>query len=215
VTTLPEFITFTGADDSTSIHAMRELAAQYPIEWGILFSPTRRGQPRYPSTQFLERLLADPPGALSAHLCGGYSGDLMRTGSTVLDDDLVGRFRRAQINTTDPHVDAGAIQAWAHALCLAPILQCRERFPFDPRVEWLFDASGGRGIEPTGWPEPLDYLHGYAGGLNPDNVVRATHVIGARAKRYWIDMETGVRNEHDGFDLERCRRVCEAVYRSS
>jgi hypothetical protein len=37
-------------------------------------------------------------------------------------------------------------------------------------------------------------------------------IIGSRASRYWIDMESGVRDDQDKFSLAKCRAVCEAVY---
>jgi hypothetical protein len=37
-------------------------------------------------------------------------------------------------------------------------------------------------------------------------------VISQRAARYWIDMESGVRDDQDRFSIEKCRAVCEAVY---
>lgn len=83
--TLPTFITFTGADDETDIAKMLELSELYPIEWGILFSPTRRGSPRYPSIDWVTELRVNGPARLSAHLCGGYSRDVLDRGHTEID----------------------------------------------------------------------------------------------------------------------------------
>lgn len=212
----PAFITFTGADDATDIGGMVELASHYPIEWGILFSPKRQGQGRYPSMEFVDRLTA--PGIdlrLAAHLCGGYSRSLIDEGSTGLEHLLSSNFDRAQVNTSNPTVDPGSILEWADSLGINPILQCRSSFPKtdSTTVGWLFDASGGRGIQPSAWPEPIpDTLCGYAGGIGPDNAGTVVSAIGKMASRYWIDMEARVRDQHDRFDLERCRAVCEAVY---
>lgn len=74
---LPQFITFTGADRADLVPEMRELAKDYPIEWGILFSPARQGKsPRYPAGIDLFRI-ADGQLRLSAHLCGGHSRRVM------------------------------------------------------------------------------------------------------------------------------------------
>lgn len=216
----PQFITFTGADDQTSVEGMAELSAIYPIEWGILLSPKRVGTPRYPKERFLVRLIAhEPLLRLSAHLCGDYAREVINEGE--LDSDfmceVIGEcFLRAQINTAEPNVNTEHVREWAEDMSVAPILQTRGEFPTDINVQWLFDASGGRGITPPAWPvcaEPWQ-LRGYAGGLRPENVGAAVDQIGKTAFQYWIDMETGVRDENDRFDLARCRAVCEAVYGS-
>lgn len=214
----PNFITFTGADDSAHIDGMIALANLYPIEWGILFSPSRQGfEPRYPSHSFITKLInwyGDL--RLSAHLCGAHSRDLLAKSSTVVDH-LLHHFARVQVNTPHQGIDTAALNAWAKELDtdLQPILQCRGSFPHDDNVQWLFDASGGRGIAPEAWPAGgwnQDALRGYAGGLNPENVAAAVAAIGANDDNYWIDMETGVRDENNRFSLAKCRAVCEAVY---
>ena len=216
MTALPNFITFTGADEASDIAGMLELAALYPIEWGILFSPARQGnQPRYPSYNFIYRLFHRRL-CLSAHLCGGHSESLLANSETLVDS-MLGEFFRVQVNTTLRGIDTTKLLEWAEAIDpdLQPILQCRGAFPDEADVQWLFDASGGRGIAPAAWPEPgedIDAVRGYAGGLNPDNVAAAVAVIGAKDDNYWLDMETGVRDENDRFSLAKCRAVCEAVY---
>ena len=80
----------------------------------------------------------------------------------------------------------------------------------------LFDASGGHGLTPATWPEPLDDLPcGYAGGLGPDNLDhelrRLETVVGDR--NVWIDMQSAVRTENR-LDLAKARRCLEvsAIY---
>lgn len=46
----PEFVTFTGIDDRTDLTAADELARQYPIEWGVLFTQSNRDA-RFPCAQ--------------------------------------------------------------------------------------------------------------------------------------------------------------------
>lgn len=217
----PRFITFTGADDHTSIAGMCELAAQYPIEWGLLFSPKHQGNGRYPSLAFIAKLTSEKSAMnFAAHVCGGHSRDAAAGGKTAIDPYLHDRFNRIQINIRDglDMMSTGLLARWARSQQAAPILQCRGPFPTDGRFSWLFDQSGGRGQEPGGWPEPASTWHaqatlkGYAGGLNPLNVRQHVETIGAKDERYWIDMESGVRDERDRFDLARCRAVCEAVY---
>ena len=213
---LPSFITFTGADDETSIDDMDQLALDYPVEFGILFSPKRQGSGRYPSLGWVRMLLKDLRGSiiLSAHLCGDDARAVIQSGKSQHDALLCGYFARAQINTAYRDVDHSIINAWAaYAVELDPILQCREGFPSVRGIGFLFDASGGRGIPSAWWPRaPSGQFVGYAGGLNPSNVAAAVAEIGTLATDYWIDMETGVRDEHDRFSIEKCRAVCEAVY---
>ena len=72
----------------------------------------------------------------------------------------------------------------------------------------LFDPSGGRGIEPFRWPStPLGVRMGFAGGINPHNVLGVLDDIGLRPDPFWIDMESGVRSGRDFFDLGLCREV--------
>lgn len=213
----PAFITFTGADGRTSVSGMRALAAQYPIEWGLLFSPKRQGQGRYPPLDWIKEVVAREPLRFAAHLCGEDARDVIGLGYGRHDELLHDHFDRAQINTT-AHVSPYDMDVWARVLALRPILQCRGPFPQDSRyVDWLFDKSGGRGIVQTIWPQPpLQQFCGYAGGLNPGNVQEAVAamVAGSTNAEYWIDMESGVRDEHDRFSLDKCRAVCEAVYGS-
>lgn len=211
----PEFITFTGVDDHTSIDDMHRLSSAYPIEWGVLFSPKHQGEGRYPTMRFILTLLSKRSTDLnlSAHLCGGDARDVIELGESRRDKLIYDHFQRAQINTTDPEVKHSLIANWAHHMKVKAILQCRADFPdISGDVEFLFDASGGRGLAPKAWPHGMPRRCGYAGGLNPDNVAAAVADIGTKAVAYWIDMETGVRDERDRFSIEKCQAVCEAVY---
>lgn len=216
---LPQFITFTGADDHTNPADMRRLAEDHPVEFGILFSPKRIGQPRYPSAAWVSRLLEEFPHPLSAHICGAHSRDLLHTGQVpeLMPFLASGRFQRVQINTAEPHLHEHlpALAAWGKSLGVTVILQTRDArtFPAYDQVNWLFDQSGGAGVQPASWPtEPTDRLVGYAGGLNLANVSGAVASIGANASRTWIDLETGARDAEDRFSLPLCRQICEEVY---
>jgi hypothetical protein len=213
----PEFITFTGVDDDTDPAGLVLLADDYPVEFGLLFSPKRQGiEPRYPKLTTIEWLVEELPLRWAAHLCGADARNVVEEGFSQ-HDALLTLFHRAQINTSDPNVRPSQIADWAARRNLRAILQCRDGFPRWTAVDALFDASGGRGIAPKGWPlAAWTTFCGYAGGLNPENVADAVANIGAQDHlRYWIDMESGVRDERDRFSLEKCRAVCEAVYGAS
>lgn len=218
MTTLPHFITFTGADEWTDIGRMQALADLYPIEWGILFSPKRQGiDPRYPPMTFVRKLIGSGTRArLAAHLCGDYTLRVIDGHSLPadLDEMLLYQFGRAQINGAPVHA-AGKISVWAMCRQLRPVMQCADGWPAEMDVDWLYDKSGGRGQVPASWPAhpPAGRRVGFAGGLDPDNVAQHVEAIaGSRDMSYWIDMESGVRDDENRFSLDKCRAVCEAVY---
>jgi hypothetical protein len=205
---LPEFITFTGADDHTSIAEMAGLSRRYPIEWGVLLNPTRQGiAARFPGEDALARLMASGL-RLSAHLCGSYAASIMRGLGSEIPLDLTA-FERFQINHARP--DAARISRFGERWGRRCIAQTRGfAFSSDTSVEWLFDASGGRGIAPSEWPPYPGRLVGYAGGIGPENAASVIEAIDA-AGPYWIDMENRVRTD-DRFDLVLCELVCAEVY---
>jgi phosphoribosylanthranilate isomerase len=79
----------------------------------------------------------------------------------------------------------------------------------------LVDASGGRGISPVEWVRPpTDKRVGFAGGLGPDNLEQELpRILDVSRFGDWIDMETGLRDDDDWFDVERARAVLEIVQR--
>lgn len=205
----PEFITFTGADDHTDVQDMLALSRLYPIEWGILFSPVRQGrEPRYPGDEAVSRYTwATDVMRMSAHLCGAHTRAIM-AGEDIKAPADFGYFKRIQINHANP--DPRRINEFRRGWGPRCIAQTRGDFPRNTSIDWLFDASGGRGIEPASWPRHPGHLAGYAGGIKPGNVLAVIAAIDAPGP-YWIDMESGVRTD-DWFDLNLCRQVCELVY---
>lgn len=221
----PRFITFTGADDHTDPARLADLSARYPIEWGLLMSPQRAGSGRYPSQAACSELVRGASKAVfSAHLCGGFAKHVIEYArlpdNPFLQDLITLRCERVQVNTAQPITSAvlDSVEVFAQRVNAAPILQCREDFPKDYEstgVYWLLDASGGRGITRSVWPkspEPTEFV-GYAGGLGPSNVAQAVEAMqAAGALRYWIDMESSLRDENDRFSLDAVEQVCRVVY---
>ena len=80
----------------------------------------------------------------------------------------------------------------------------------------LFDASGGQGLFPAKWPDARE-VHGmkvgYAGGLGPLNIAAQLPLIDAAAagKTFWVDMESGLRNRLDRFDLALASNVLDSL----
>lgn len=213
---LPAFITFTGVDDATDPTDLVALSDDYPVEFGLLISPARQGiQFRYPRLATIEWLVGELPVVFALHLCGAAAREVIHDGKSQ-HDDLMGFVDRVQINTSDNLVEPHLIGFWAAQRNVRAILQARGEFPKIAAVDVLFDPSGGRGrgVDLDDWPNAVKSTFcGYAGGLKPENVERNVNVIGFRTgQRYWIDMESGVRDENDRFSIAKCREVCEAVY---
>ena len=214
---IPEFVTFTGADDETPVGRMVEIGRRAPVEWGLLFSRKRQNRGRYPSLDFLSSLRGRGL-RLAAHVCGAYAEEIVDTGACPDFVDIAGRldlgFDRIQINTARSF-DPSRFAAFAGRLGARAIAQCRDAFPETAEVDWLHDVSAGEGLMPSFRPVPGPGLFGgYAGGLGPENVatelesIAQTHPAG---RRFWIDMETKVRTG-DVFDLDKCEAVLAAVY---
>lgn len=79
---------------------------------------------------------------------------------------------------------------------------------------FLYDASGGFGKVIDKFQPASDvYYTGYAGGLNPENVVdivKEIDKINDPQILYYIDMESGVRTQ-DWFDMEKAKKVADAI----
>lgn len=213
----PELITFTGVDERTSIQELREISQEFSwkVEFGILFSENKQGKaPRYPSIDFVKSIRGQDFGDIgfAAHLCGKYT-------QTIMDGDFpnipinLHMFDRIQINHSKP--SPANIRAFASQYQNCDVIaQWRNPIEFEPFDEfsWLYDPSGGRGEKPEGWPMHPGggRLVGYAGGINPDNVLQTLMQIDCEHD-YWIDMESGVRTD-DWFDLNKVRSVCKQVF---
>lgn len=77
----------------------------------------------------------------------------------------------------------------------------------------LFDASGGRGLYTDAFQTAKLPYTGYAGGIGPHNVLNTVLMLenDETVERYWIDMQTHVRDEQDWFSIELCQKVCETL----
>ena len=143
----PLHVTFTGLDGATSTHELLALSRDFPIEWGILFHPTREGSGRYPALTQIQSV-AECDLKVSAHLCGGYARSVVHGESLPAPVvSLLNRFSRIQINTSERGIEPERIARFAGRFGARGILQCRgfEHFPDNTHVDWLFDRSGGTG----------------------------------------------------------------------
>lgn len=227
-------VTFTGADDSVDPRDMVWISRRWPaVEWGILFSESRSGSPRYPSREWLAKMSEWFDGEryyhLSAHLCGKRVRDLVMDANVEWfeENPFWGLFDRVQLNFHGQfhkaHPRFGVVLDRLMRICEPQLIfQCDG--VNDEAVKGyvgrglgvpLFDTSGGAGLLPAAWHEiwPGKYC-GYAGGLGPDNIGVEIDRISSAAKGapFWIDMETKVRSEDDQkFDLDKCLKVLEIV----
>lgn len=216
--------TLTGVDESTDVGALVSLWRAFPfVEVGVLYSPSRAGQGRYPSLGWIEDLaktLAPLPGPpLALHLCGRAAlqylghpipapGDIRRLRA------LAEHFPRIQLNlraeADTPALIQTALRDHPSQQLITQHNPANERLWQALRAEErhvvLFDASGGEGRRPSTWPSPLPGKHcGYAGGLGPDNLATELTRIAAaaRGQDYWVDMESSLRDDADRFSLGR------------
>lgn len=214
---VPAFISFTGVDENTDKDQLVALARDYPVEFGLLFSPSQQGfNPRYPRISRMIAYLRDLPDvSWAAHMCGKDAYTLYTSGRSQ-HKWIMSFFRRMQVNGEIPSGGQFNILDFAQRHKVRPIMQCRGSFTSYPAFDLLHDCSAGTGKFTDEWPVPLvSNLCGYAGGISPDNVSRVVARIQEKTNgqnRYWLDMESGVRNSLDHFDLDKCRKVCEAVY---
>jgi len=226
-------VTLTGADDSVRPEDLLPLSREFPfVEWGILFSRSRNGVPRYPSASWLAELRKTrwrTSLKLSAHLCGQWVRDLVLNGNFSwwgANPELMLIFDRIQLNFHAHHHPAGdsfidALKANRGKEYIFQMDEVNDSLWRSVRDEGvpavpLFDTSGGAGMLPDRWPHPYpDVYCGYAGGLGPENIEGQLRAIASMARgdaKVWVDMETRVRSEDDAaFDLGKCRRVLEAA----
>ena len=218
-----QYCSITGADDAVDVADLTKIATKFPmVEWAILLLRARAGQPRFPTTSWIENFTAHSKGQNKAmHLCDdGFLGFIAKDPDVL---ELMSGFQRIQLNLKFGDVEGKYDPAELVARVKESpqwqfILQyTREKQGLLPLFKdvknhaVLFDASAGQGISPDRWDAPLaGHFCGYAGGLNPDNVGKNLQDIARVAAGHvtWIDMETGVRTD-DKFDLSKVERVLE------
>ena len=222
-------ITFTGVDEWTDIDRLVSIQQRYPkAEFGVLMSKhwNENGN-RYPSPEFIGNLHGRGL-RLSAHLCGSLARDVLRWGGfsnvgepfyTLLK--VLVLFNRIQLNV-GAYKEATNYDIAPSPLEEVIIQQGDDRQLFEQcyinsgeHIAILLDKSGGLGIDtPIGFPPYAHRVHvGFAGGINPDNVIDKMNIIttSSLVGKFWIDMESGVRTD-DRFDLDKVEDVCKKVY---
>lgn len=218
----PKFVTFTGVDEKTSVGDLLDISSRYPVEWGVLFSSTNRGNRYITAGALASLIIMSHKLNLSAHLCGRLSSDFQSNGHHL--SAIWQSFKRIQVNMLSNHYDYDRLDALAldeEELGMPQIIVQHRHGPFPTNkgvyLDYLHDCSGGRGLEPDSLPAQNSMINGpvfcgYSGGISPDNVLSRLEEIPAREGEFWIDMESSVRDNNDRFSTQRCLRVCEAIW---
>lgn len=228
------YVTFTGIDDNTDIGSLEKLTEQYPyVEFGVLMSKNHINiGDRYMSPDKIRELEGRKLN-LCAHLCGEFARKAFAGNWNPVVEHTGGRFgsvfKRCQLNVAPYHTLAPAKisvpEGLEELIIQQKSLDDKDMVLFNGFVEknpgintsLLVDPSGGLGISgDITVVAGLSYSVGYAGGINPSNVVeKLTHIMMKQPlsiddKGYWIDMESGVR-DNDVFSIHKVIDVIAAV----
>ena len=221
-------VTFTGVDERTDMGRLIELQKKYPqAEFGFLMSRNRMGNDnRYPSMEFFGEIPHENCLNLALHLCGGLAGDTFMHGvdeAARLCFGSWGTFKRVQLNGLPEKIGdwKGDVFCGNREFIIQQdpnaelIIDKNIRNVYKGKISVLFDASGGRGVPCNFIPRSLgeDIRVGYAGGINPENVLKKWKDIkdGGVNTDFWIDMESGVRTD-DWFDLDKVEDVLKQMF---
>lgn len=225
-------VTISGADNMVSQNEMFYTQQVFPfVEWGILVSTKRMGTPRYPTLKWMRNLPKELN--ISYHLCGDIVKNLISNPSPMcewldLSESNNLKYGRLQLNFSFKEdkdymgtlVDLGMLAAVFSKYNVALVLAYNKgskknldafmkAIPSAPdNIHYLYDSSGGRGTEIKSFNPPLKNYTGYAGGINPDNVLSICNSLTEMEQQdeIWIDMETGVRTG-DKFDIQKANDV--------
>lgn len=219
-------ISFIGIDKKTDIERLLKIAEKYPeVEFGFLCSESVTGtnqNNRYPALILLQKL-KNKSVNLSLHVCGKLARTICQTGNFDEVKKLVGQyfdmFDRIQLNVVGSRFKELITNTCGKQIVIQTNLsepkskQTYEMFREAniDNIVFLSDNSGGKGLEVEfDYFEGVDY-QGFAGGLNPENILERKEEIDILwEKDYWLDMESGVRTD-DWFDLDKVEDICKKV----
>lgn len=226
-------VTFTGIDTRTDFRRLIRLQERYPLaEFGVLLSASRAGKEnRYPEKEFFKEFLYHSGLNLALHVCGNLARNALQTDFKSIVDAIgipIMQFRRIQLNGLSEMDGFQPVRALAPGRTEEiiiqqnpdrPLLTGNEILVCNTRVSYLYDGSGGLGKETPFRPlvvkryDEHETRVGYAGGINPDNVIDKWHEAKQATMRsgLWIDMESGVRTD-DWFDLDKVEAVLKKMF---
>jgi phosphoribosylanthranilate isomerase len=227
-------LTLTGIDHTVDAGWINEFGKEYErehmVEFAILRSPKVGQSARFPTKETIRKITNYVyPEKLAFHLCGRYarmvfSGEWLEL-CDIIDFSLVSR---VQVNSTECDEKAMmTLLKFSAYIRLPVVMQWRgETFPYVGSINILQDRSGGTGELPSEWismgarvkkcyQAKQNFPHakiGYAGGLNPDNIVEQMPKIikAASSNFFWVDCESGIRT-NDLFDKDKAQAMLDAV----
>jgi len=181
---------------------------------------------RHPDPVEMKRLF-DESVYYSLHLCGEFAGKALVGDFDNLHKSLgkhIACFKRMQLNVVGRKqkekyllaVPSENIKQIIIQTCDVDHMQMYDALSLKSNVNCapLFDISGGRGryepISENMFLCDVPYI-GIAGGITPDNCVTVVDDIikyDFMEREFWIDMETGVRDNQDRFSTDACYEVC-------
>lgn len=227
-----ELVSFVGVDEQTNFADLELLSNSFGglgrIEWSVLFSDTKSltSDSRYPSYKFCKDFLEKSAKTnyvhSSLHLCGSVIERYLKKEQDVMD--LCKDAHRIQLNLNIKEYPdheklierlSSVVKDFGHLIILqqnktkAKFMQTfLAQEPFQICI--LHDGSGGFGREITNVVPPYEkYFTGYAGGIKPENVAKIVNLIennNPNNKRYYIDMESGVRT-NNLLSIDKCAEV--------
>ena len=230
-------VSFAGIDNQTKIEELQKLQQDFPlIEFGFLSSKNwMENGNRYPDPVFLKKLKGKGLN-LSLHLCGEFARRPLKEGWWQIEEfykDNLKLFNRVQLNVIGSKLKNGfqlplletvqEIIIQQKNIFDMPIFEeCLNSCDYEQisKTSVLFDLSGGRGEYVKDF-NVFEIEHqqvvkvGFAGGISPANCTEVVKRIEENLPKevpYWIDMETGIRDERDWFSISKCRQVCEQIY---
>jgi len=234
-----DLISFVGIDEQTNLKSIVDLEESYKeksisAEYGFLYSESRSksDDSRYPPLPFiLESVLFLHRNSVktSIHLCGEevindylngeeYIFELIDNSRVQLNFNI----RKHDTDTLIAQVLAASQYKGQKSLILQyndskkefinRIVELYDAIKSKPTIDILYDKSGGYGrpltaIDPI--PGADDFYMGYAGGINPENVLSILRMLENnvnRFKPYYIDMESGIRTNNI-LDLDKVSSV--------
>lgn len=225
-------VSFVGVDTQTDFAELEKISNAFAglgfVEWSVLYSDSKStgNYTRYPSydfcKDFLDRSAKTTYVHSSLHLCGSVIERYLNKEQDVME--LCQNAQRIQLNLNikdyPDHLKLterlqSVLKQYSHSIILQQnktkekfmqVFLENNTFP----INILHDGSGGFGREITQTVPPDEkYFTGYAGGIKPENVVKIVNLIennNPNNKKYYIDMESGVRTDNI-FSLEKCGQV--------
>lgn len=233
------YVTITGADHQTDPAEMFAISQAYPfVEWGLLQSYSKQDVPRYPSIETVKHIFkaTNIRGVenlnFSFHLCGKLVLDFIHgevnDHTDFIEDAVCAKsVRRVQLNfnASDTPVDFGKfiqfLKDYSQVQFIIQDNAANYQFVRDVllarvhNLAVLQDRSLGTGQESTWHEHHGGCFYGYAGGLNPNNVLRRTldtQRVQPHGPR-WIDMESGVRTD-DKLDMTKVKSVLSQLHQA-